>query len=124
MGKILVDTNIFIDIFKGNKALEDKIFSLDIAINTIVYVELIQGSKSNQEVTAIETYLSQFENISLDSSISLKTVELIRQYSNSKGLKLADGFIAATSMVKQYPLLTYNKTDFNFITHLEFFTAD
>ena len=85
MGKILVDTNIFIDIFKGNKALEDKIFSLDIAINTIVYVELIQGSKSNQEVTAIETYLSQFENISLDSSISLKTVELIRQYSNSKG---------------------------------------
>ena len=124
MGKTLVDTNIFIDIFKGNKSLEDKIFALDVAINTIIYVELIQGSKSHQEVSAIEQYLLQFENVSLDSPISLKTVELIKQYSGSKGLRLADGFIAATSIVKEYPLLTFNKSDFNFIPDLKFSTID
>jgi len=98
-----------------------QIFQTDVAINTIVYVELIQGSKSKEEVLEIERYLSQFENIPLGSAISLKAVELVRQYSGSHGLRLAGSFIAATSLIKNNPLLTYNSSDFVFIKELEFY---
>lgn len=43
---ILVDACILIEILRGKSNLLDKIPDKDFAINSIVYMELIQGSKS------------------------------------------------------------------------------
>lgn len=42
MGKVLVDSCIFIDIFRGNKQLYQDLLKLEISISSIVYMELMK----------------------------------------------------------------------------------
>ena len=58
MTDYLIDTNIFIAILKGDAKLKSLVESLACAIDTIVYVELIQGSKDKSDVQKIEKYLT------------------------------------------------------------------
>jgi len=96
MIEFLIDTNIFIAILKGDVKLKSFIESLDCAIDTTVYAELIQGSKNKAEVQKIEKYLTRFELVHFDYAISQKTLELIRTYSKSHNLMFGDAIIAAT----------------------------
>ncbi|HSK73635.1 MAG TPA: hypothetical protein VK892_18200, partial [Pyrinomonadaceae bacterium] len=63
MIEYLIDTNIFIAILKGDAKLKSFIEKLACALDTIVYVELIQGAKNKAEVRKIEKYLTRFERI-------------------------------------------------------------
>lgn len=119
MVKYLIDTNIFIAILKGDAKLKQFIENLSCALDTTVYVELIQGSKNKSEVTKIEKYLTRFELIYFDEEISLKTLELIRSYSKSHNLMFADAIIAFTCLINDLTLLTYNVKDFRFIKGLK-----
>lgn len=74
MPKHLPDTNIFIAIFKGDAKLKSLVENSDSAINTIVYLELIQGAKNKAEVSKIEKYLNRF--VHFDKSVSQKAIEL------------------------------------------------
>ncbi len=49
MIEYLIDTNIFIALLKGNAKLKSFVETLACAIDTIVYVELIQGAKNKAE---------------------------------------------------------------------------
>ncbi|HKQ06092.1 MAG TPA: hypothetical protein VJ464_13230 [Blastocatellia bacterium] len=60
MDKVIVDTNVFAAIFGGDAALKVAVDLYDKAINTIIYLELIQGSKSKAEVQHVEKYLQYF----------------------------------------------------------------
>lgn len=115
----LIDTNIFIAILKGDAKLKSLVESLACAIDTIVYVELIQGSKDKSEVQKIEKYLTRFELIHFDKAISQKTLYLIRTYSKSHNLMLGDATIAATCLENDLTLITYNVKDFRFIKSLK-----
>ncbi len=119
MTDYLIDTNIFIAILKGDAKLKSLVESLACAIDTIVYVELIQGSKDKSEVQKIEKYLTRFELIHFDKAISQKTLELIRTYSKSHNLMLGDAIIAATCLENDLTLITYNVKDFRFIKSLK-----
>lgn len=120
MIEYLIDTNIFIAILKGDAELKLFIENLSCALDTTVYAELIQGSKNKSEVITIEKYLTRFELIHFDKTISLKTLELIRKYSKSHNLMFGDALIAATCVVNDLTLLTYNVKDFRFIKGLKF----
>jgi len=52
-------------------------------------------------------------------SISTRTIDLIRTYSNTHGLLLADALIAATCLENDLTLVTYNVKDFHFIQGLK-----
>jgi tRNA(fMet)-specific endonuclease VapC len=119
MIEYLIDTNIFIAILKGDAKLKSFIEGLSCALDTTVYTELIQGSKNKSEVQKIEKYLTRFELIHFDKSISLRTLELIRTYSKSHNLMFGDAVIAATSLENDLTLLTYNVKDFRFIKNLK-----
>ncbi len=119
MAKSLPDTNIFIAIFKGNLKLKSLVENSDSAINTIVYLELIQGAKDKAEVGKIEKYLNRFELIHFDKAASQKAIELVRTYSKSHGLMLPDAIIAATCLENNLTLMTYNVKDFRFIKDLK-----
>ncbi len=120
MAAILVDSDVFIRIFKGDDALEEQVLSLNAAVNTIIYLELIQGAtKSRAEIQEIEEYLLQFEVVHLDKNICTQTIRLVRQYGNSHNLRLADAFIAATALENSLELFTYNVKDFEFISGLK-----
>ena len=119
MIEYLVDTNIFIAILKGSAELKSFAESLSCALDTTVYVELIQGAKNKGEVQKIEKYLTRFELIHFEESISRKVIELIRIYSKSHGLMFGDAIIAAICLENDLTLLTFNVKDFRFIKNLK-----
>lgn len=118
MEKVLADSCIFIDIFRGNQQLYQALSEYEVAINSIVYMELVQGARNKNELKKIVTFLNRFEIISIDEEISLKSMELMKYYSLSHGLLVPDAMIAATSLVKDLPLWTFNLKDFKFIQNL------
>jgi len=119
MTEYLVDTNIFIAILKGDANLKSFIENLACALDTTVYVELIQGAKNKAEVQKIEKYLTRFDLIHFDKIISRKAIELIRIFSKSHGLMFGDAIIAATCLENNLTLVTYNIEDFRFIKNLK-----
>lgn len=118
MIKTLADTNIFVAILRGDSRLKDVVEGPRYAINTIVYLELIQGAKNKLEVRKIEEYLAAYELIHFDLDVSRRSIDLIRAYSPSHGLMLPDAVIAATCLINDFSLLTFNTRDFRFIDGL------
>lgn len=119
MDEYLLDTNILSKIFYGNVDVKDFIDSLKVGIETIVYIECIQGSISNSDKRRIKGSLEKLRFYSLTKEIGEKAIELIDTYSNSHGLLLADAIIAATALKNDLILITYNTKDFQFIKGLK-----
>ena len=115
----LTDTNVFSEIFKGNADVKKFVEGFENSIDSTVYVECLQGSKSNREKLIIKKYLSHFPIYYHTPSISKQTIALIDQYSNSHGLFLPDAQIAAVCLEYNLTLLTYNVDDFKFIKGLK-----
>ena len=119
MSKHLIDTNVFSKIFKGDSKVRSFVESLDYVIDTTIYIECLQGSKSNQEKRIIKSYLSNFPILLISPAISKRAIELIDAYSNSYGLFLPDALIAATALENDLTIITYNIDDFKFIQELK-----
>jgi predicted nucleic acid-binding protein len=119
MAESIVDANVLIALLRGNERLRTFLETLDAAVDTTIYVEVIQGAKNKTEVALIEKTLKTFPLIHFDESISLRTIDLIRNYSMSHGLYLADAIIAATCLEKKLTLVTLNSKDFRFIKDLK-----
>jgi predicted nucleic acid-binding protein len=118
MSEFLIDTNVFSRIFKGDLQVTQFVENLESIIDVTIYIECLQGSKSNQEKRAVEKYLQKFSLLPITSESSVVAIELIRNYSNSHGLLLADALIAATALENDLTVLTYNIADFQFIKDL------
>lgn len=119
MIEYLPDTNIFFRIFKGDLAVTNLVANLEIAVDTTVYIECLQGSKSNQEKREIKKVLDNFPLLPITPAISQTAIKLIDSYSNSHGLLFADALIAASALENDLTLLTYNIGDFKFIKDLK-----
>lgn len=119
MADFLLDTNVLSKICYGDADVKNYVESLDAAIETIVFIECIQGSISNKDKNRIRKTLGKLEYIELTSKIGKLAVELVDRYSNSPGLFLADSVIAATALENNLTLVTYNIGDFQFINCLK-----
>ncbi|MEG3969981.1 type II toxin-antitoxin system VapC family toxin [Microcoleus sp. T2B6] len=84
----------------------------------ITQMELIVGCANKVELQTLEKFIQQFDVIRIDQSISDKAVDLLRLYRLSHGLLIADGLIAATAIVWEYPFITKNQRDYRFIQNL------
>jgi predicted nucleic acid-binding protein len=62
MIEYLVDTNVLSKVFKNDFPVIQFVESFDAAIDTTIYIECLQGSKSNHEKRVIEKYLIRFDN--------------------------------------------------------------
>jgi predicted nucleic acid-binding protein len=73
------------------------------------------GCRNKSEQQILERFLSRFEVIHINESISTQAIKLLRQYRLSHGLLIPDALIAATALVTGYPLLSKNQNDYRFI---------
>ncbi|MCB9330960.1 MAG: type II toxin-antitoxin system VapC family toxin [Lewinellaceae bacterium] len=115
---ILCDTNIFIGAFNGRQNTIDQLnqIGLDqIALSAITVMELLQGMGNKNELAQMKKRIKFYDIVQIDSAISTKAIDLIESYRLSHGLQIPDAIIAATSIVYQIPLYTYNLKDFDFI---------
>jgi len=119
MDEHLLDTNILSKIFYGNADVKNFVDNLVVGVETIVYIECIQGSISNSDKRRIKRSLQGLEFYPLTNEIAQKAIELIDNYSNSHGLLLADAIIAATALEYDLTLITYNTKHFQFIKSLK-----
>ena len=65
--------------------------------------------------------LQRFNLVLLNDLITLKTIDLLKDYRLSHKLALPDSLIAATVLITDFELFTYNVKDFRFIPQLKIF---
>ena len=121
---VLCDTNIIIELFKGNKetiSIVERIGINNISISSITEMELYFGALNKTELNKIKKSLRSLDVIQIDPMISQKAVDLIEKYAKSHHLNIPDSIIAATSLVYGIELFTYNVKDFNYIKDLKLF---
>ncbi len=119
---ILLDTNIIIELFKGNPEtinLLESINEENFSISIITSMELYYGALNKRELNVIKKFLKNFELLPINEKISITSLDLIEKYSKSHGLEIPDALIAATAIYYDIPLLTYNKKDFKYIEKLK-----
>jgi predicted nucleic acid-binding protein len=117
---ILLDTNVLIEILKGNQKTIQEIESLNktLFISSITVMELYYGALNKAEIKKLEKFIMLFNVLHIDKNISIHSTELIKSYAKSHTLDIPDSLIAATALEKELTLFTYNTKDFKYISHI------
>ncbi|MBW2607147.1 MAG: type II toxin-antitoxin system VapC family toxin [Deltaproteobacteria bacterium] len=118
---ILCDTNVIIEILKGNEKTIKIIESIgleNIAISSVTVMELYFGALNKRELSKIKKHLKALNIVHFDNDISELAVSLIESYSKSHGLQIPDAIIAATALSFEIKLFTLNLKDFKYIDGL------
>jgi predicted nucleic acid-binding protein len=118
---VIADTDIFIAALRNHsiaKSLLEK-YGSAVSLSAVTAMELYVGAKSAEKKQWVAAILDDHELISLDRSITLTAMKLVKQYnSHSRSLFIADALIAATCLEHSASLLTFNTGDFDFIKGL------
>ncbi len=115
----LLDTNILIEVLKGNQSIIEKLIpGTQYGISVVCSMELIYGARDKAEVRKIEKALDQLRCYHITSAISKTALELMRKHSKSHGLAIPDALIASTAIIEELPLFTLNVKDFRYIDTL------
>lgn len=119
MNKIIfIDSCIIIDYINGKLNIDKE--SIDkYCFNSIVDMEVLVGVKNKRDLHTTNKKINLFKTIDIDQEILNLARNLIEIYRLSHGMGIYDAIIAATCLVYDLPLWTYNKKDFRFIEELE-----
>ena len=118
---ILLDTNVLIEILKGNQKTIQQVESLHITlyISSITVMELYYGARNKAEIKKLEKFIMLFNVLHIDKETSIRSTELIKVYAKSHTLDIPDSLIAATALENELTLFTYNTKDFKYIRHIK-----
>lgn len=121
---IIVDSCVLIKAFRKDiNAINDlKEISGHTAYSIITQLELLIGANSITKKEAINKIFESYYGIPLNPTISGTAVGIMQKYvTGQQIISVPDCLIAATSITTGYPLLTYNKKDFDFIEGINFY---
>jgi len=123
---VLCDTNIFIEIYKGNDLIIEafeKIGQDNVAISDVTCAELLYGARNKRELNLIRKDIDKLIVLPISSPISNQAVRLVEQFSLSHNLNLPDALIASTSIFHDLELYTLNIKDFKFLENFKLYKA-
>ncbi len=121
---ILCDTNILIEIYKGNLGVTEIVKSIgqqNIAVSDVTCAELIFGARNKKELQVIRKDLKKLHILPIEANISTLAVELVEKYALSHKLSLPDSLIAATAIIHDIELYTLNLKDFRLLKSVRLF---
>ncbi len=113
--KILIDTSIWIDYFQNRSSLisekVDKILSEnEVYVPKIVIAELIQGAKSEKEISIIEDFLDAFHIVDQKEDTWLKAGRLSFDLKKKgKTINLLDCYIGAIAQEHECKIFSLNR---------------
>ena len=111
---VVVDSNVLIDLLKGNPCVRDAVRGKSTMVSFITEVEVLAWPRSTaDDMELMSDLLGQSVIVPFDISIEAVTIGLRRTIK----MKLPDCFIAATAIVGEVPLITRDK-GFNKVAHL------
>jgi len=121
---LLCDTNIFIEVYRNNPEIENKLMRIGIdnlAISDVTKAELFIGAKNRVELSAIRKHLKTLLTLHVTSEISELAVDLVDEYCLSHKLLLPDALITSTATHYNIELFTLNLKDFKFIPNIKLY---
>jgi hypothetical protein len=113
--KILIDTSIWIDYFQNRSSLisekVDKFLSgNEVYVPKIVIAELIQGAKSEKEISIIEDFLDAFHIVDQKEDTWLKAGRLSYDLKKKgKTINLFDCYITAIAQEHECKIFSLNR---------------
>lgn len=123
MGKVIFDTDVFIEIFNNNQDvfsfINGSIFFENIATTVVNSSELIISANNRETQTKIEKALKDVKILNITTQASTTFYTLIQKYHLSHGLKIADCLITAVCLSYDLPLFTLNTKHFVYIPGLK-----
>lgn len=118
---ILTDTSFIIEYLRNQPPAIEFIKNhckRNLAINTVIAMELYQGARNKAEFQKIQKELSGFFMLPINETIAEFALKLGQKYAISHHVGLSDTFIAATALTYGLELRTLNIKDFRFIPEL------
>lgn len=99
----------------GDEVLRKFLDGKELVISVINEIEILGSNKlSSMQKVEIREFLSQLDSIKLDDYVKEKAIEIRSKYK----IKLPDSIIAASSIVKELPIITAD-TDYQVIEELD-----
>ena len=128
--KVICDTDVMIDYWDRlnprhvatKSELEISIGLDNVVLSAVTKMELIVGATNKADMQKIVKQLTRFNVALINDDITLKSLSLLETYHLSHGLSLPDGIIAATTLVTDLTLFTYNVKHYKFISRLKLYT--
>ena len=106
----LIDTDVMIDVSRGNAGAASYLDSLsDPAISIITAQELIVGARDKRDLAGIDSLVSAYPVIHMDTAIGQLAYDLLKRYAKSDGLRTFDSLIAATAIRLSCELVSRNR---------------
>lgn len=119
---VMCDTNIFIHWFNNDKQTIKKLeqIGLDrIAVSVVTVMELIEGVDNKEQLQQLKKKIKHYAVVDFSSEVSSLALQLVENYKLSQNIQIPDAIIAATAVVNNIPLFTYNTKDFRYIPKIE-----
>lgn len=123
---ILVDTSVWIDYFNGNEnthtdALDTALMDGIVAIGDLIFLEILQGFKSDKDFNGAKITLSSLDQYEMfGHEMALKCAENFRKL-RKQGItvrKTTDVIIATFCIENQFPLLFSDRGFMPFVQKL------
>lgn len=129
--KIICDTDVMIDYWDSGKPrhaatksnLESSIELNNVVLSAITKMELMLGATNKTDMARITKNLNRFNIALINTDIMLRAFDLLQKYRLSHGLTLPDSIIAATALIADIELFTYNLKHFKFISQLNLYSV-
>lgn len=119
---ILLDTCIVIDYLRNRPEVVSFIEQEEknnFILSTVVTIELFKGVRNKIELRTLQKELQHFSSLEIDNNVSSVANKLAQSYALSHQMGLGDTLIAATALIYNLELKTYNMKDFQFIPSLK-----
>ena len=116
----LIDSNVLIDVSRGNSAAIKYVDGLHEpwSISQVTAMELIVGARDKRELATIDSFLGMYLVVPLSESIGVEAYRLLKTYAKSHGLHVFDSLVAATAIEKAFTLVTLNRKHYQMIEGL------
>lgn len=114
---VICDTNIVIELFKGNNAIIDECLKIgvnNLCISSITVGELYFGALNKREIPKIEKHLERFVLLPINESISSIFASLMRTYCLSHKPFIGDMLIAGCRIPSQHGYFHFEPQRFSF----------
>jgi len=121
---IIIDSCVLIKAFRKNSEANNDLKEIinHTAYSVITQLELLVGANTLLKKDAVIKIFESYYGIPLSPAISRKAIQIMQTYiTGQRTVSVPDCLIAATSLITGFPLLTYNKKDFDFIEGIIFY---
>ena len=119
---MLIDTDVIIWYMRGNPTARETIEKHNgFTISVVTYMELVQGMRNKNELTALRKALKSWNTklIYITEEISSKAMFYVEQHYLSHSMQLADALIGATAVSHGIPLLTGNAKHYKIVKEIK-----